>query len=209
MASALIHIAVAKVLENKLNIKNKKDYYLGSIAPDISKQIGETKEKSHFIYNEKEDIPNLELFTNKYKKFYNNDFELGYYIHLYTDKLWYGNFQNELICGNSIKLLDGTILNEPTGEFCKYVYQDYTNLNIQLIDQYNLDLSLFYEKFEIPKTSFNDIPLEKLNILIDKIGIIIENSTQDKCYIFDMYLVNKFIKETSISLYNELKKYRN
>ena len=50
MASAIIHIAVAKCLENKLHIENKKDYYLGSIAPDISKQIGQTKIKSHFLY---------------------------------------------------------------------------------------------------------------------------------------------------------------
>ena len=48
MASAMIHIAVAKLLENELNIKNKKDYYLGSIAPDISKQIGLEKYISHF-----------------------------------------------------------------------------------------------------------------------------------------------------------------
>ena len=41
MASAIIHLAVAKTLEKYLDIENKKDYYLGSIAPDISKQIGE------------------------------------------------------------------------------------------------------------------------------------------------------------------------
>ena len=29
MASAVIHLAVAKELEKYLNIKNKKDYYLG------------------------------------------------------------------------------------------------------------------------------------------------------------------------------------
>ena len=49
MASAVIHLAVAKELEKSLNIKYKKDYYLGAIAPDLAKQIGETKDKSHFI----------------------------------------------------------------------------------------------------------------------------------------------------------------
>ena len=69
MASAIIHIAIAKCLENKLNIKNKKDYYLGSIAPDISKQIGQTKQKSHFLYDTKEDVPNINMFIQKYQNF--------------------------------------------------------------------------------------------------------------------------------------------
>ena len=37
MASAVIHLAIAKELEKYLNIENKKDYYLGAIAPDLSK----------------------------------------------------------------------------------------------------------------------------------------------------------------------------
>ena len=38
--------------------ENKKDYYLGAIAPDISKQIGESREKSHFLINTKKEMPN-------------------------------------------------------------------------------------------------------------------------------------------------------
>ena len=75
-------VEIQKELEKEFNIKNKKDYYLGSIAPDIAKQIGETKDKSHFIINTDKDIPNLDIYTTKYKKFKKNDFELGYFIHL-------------------------------------------------------------------------------------------------------------------------------
>lgn len=60
------------------------------------------------------------------------------------------------------------------------IYQDYTSLNIQIIDYYNLELSLFYEDFKKPKSNLDEIPLNKLNILIDKMGIIIENSKQEK-----------------------------
>lgn len=49
MASSVIHLAIAKELEKYFNIKNKYDYYLGSIAPDLSKQIGRTK-KNHTSY---------------------------------------------------------------------------------------------------------------------------------------------------------------
>ena len=207
MASAIIHIAVAKCLENKLNIENKKDYYLGAIAPDISKQIGETKIKSHFLYETKESVPNIKYFLDKYPNFKKNSFELGYFIHLYTDKLWFDGFIDKLTCSNSIKLLDGTIISTSEKELSRLIYSDYTNLNIKLIDEYNLDLSLFYEEFQIPKTNFDDIPIEKLNILIDQMGIIIENSKEEKAYSFDIYSVKKFIEDSTNKILEELNKY--
>ena len=62
MASSLIHLAVAKKVGEKVKIKNTKDYYLGAIAPDISRQIGQSKTESHFIINTKQDIPNIKIF---------------------------------------------------------------------------------------------------------------------------------------------------
>ena len=46
MASAIIHLAIAKKVKERVKVKREKDYFLGAIAPDISKQVGETKEKS-------------------------------------------------------------------------------------------------------------------------------------------------------------------
>ena len=36
MASAIIHLAVAKKILEKIHVENEYDYYLGSIAPDIA-----------------------------------------------------------------------------------------------------------------------------------------------------------------------------
>lgn len=110
MASAIIHLAVAKTLEQYLNIENPRDYYLGSIAPDIAKQIDESKQRSHFLINSRDDIPNIELFTSKYPNFKENSFDLGYFIHLYTDKIWFSRFTSQIYSGNYIKLLDGTVI---------------------------------------------------------------------------------------------------
>ena len=197
MASAIIHLAVAKTLEKDLNIENKKDYYLGSIAPDISKQIGETKHKSHFLENTKDNVPNIDLFKQKYSNYKNNSFDLGYFIHLYTDKIWFEKFIPKIVSGEYLKFLDGTIIKTTEEEITKIIYQDYTNLNIKLLDEYKMDLSLFYEEFIPPKTSIDEIPIEKLNILIDKMGIIIENSTPNKPYTFDTFLILQFIDEVS------------
>ena len=130
MASALIHLAVAKTLEKYLSIENPKDYYLGTIAPDISKQIGETKTKSHFIINTPEDIPNINTFIKKYPNFKYNSFDLGYFIHLYTDKIWFSKFMTNIVAGNYLKLLDGTIIKTTPEQMQDVIYQDYTNLNV-------------------------------------------------------------------------------
>ena len=196
MASAMIHLAVAKTLEKHFDIKNPRDYYLGSIAPDISKQLGDNKQRSHFLFNTRDDTPNMELFKEKYPNFKDNSFDLGYYIHLYTDRLWFAHFLPLITSGNYIKLLDGTVIFSAPHEMQGLLYQDYTNLNHQLIDEYNLDLSLFYEDFIKPQTSIEEIPVDKLNVLIDKMGIIIANSTEEKPYAFDLYKVLEFIDLT-------------
>lgn len=207
MASAVIHLAVAKELLPYLEVANVNEYYLGSIAPDIAKLVGETKQKSHFLYNEKEDVPNIKMFTNKYKNFKKNSFDLGYYIHLFTDKIWFDKFLRNLVQNSSVKLLDGTIIECSKEQFVNLIYSDYTNLNIELIDEYNIDLSLFYEEFQIPNTKIEEIPKDKLYILINEMGIIIENFRQEKEYILDIFLIENFISEVKEKILNELKNY--
>lgn len=204
MASAVIHLAVAKELEKYLKIENKKDYNLGAIAPDIAQQLKIEKTKSHFIYNTKSDIPNIKLFKEKYKNFMSNSFELGYFTHLYTDKLWFDGFIDSLTYSNSIKLLDGTIIHVPQKEIKELIYNDYTNLNTIIIDKYNIDLSLFYEEYQKPNTSIEEVPIDKLNILIDKMGVIIENSKLEKSYIFDITLIDNFINTCVEKIIKEL-----
>ena len=63
MASALIHLAVAKNLLKDLKVENEKDYLLGSIAPDLAKQIGTSRIDSHFLIHTKEDVPNIIIIT--------------------------------------------------------------------------------------------------------------------------------------------------
>ena len=47
MASSVIHMCVAKRINEKLKM-NQNMILLGSIAPDISKHLGETKTKPEF-----------------------------------------------------------------------------------------------------------------------------------------------------------------
>lgn len=195
MASAIIHICVAKKVNEYLKFR-EKELFLGAIAPDISKQINQSKVKSHFL-SEIDDVPDIDLFMHKYKNKIKTPFDYGYLIHLYTDKIWYSN-------------VDKYFLDEVDKDFTKteeykkfvdsvrnLIYGDYTNMNIRLIDKYNLDLTLFYEEFEIPETCIKEIPIKKLNILIDQMSIIIANSHNRRNRVFDNSRVNKFIDDSS------------
>ena len=192
MASAVIHIAVAKEINKDLKM-NEKELFLGTIAPDISKQLGESKVKSHFLPNDKTDLPILDKFLDKYKNNLNNPFIMGYYIHLFTDYLWFKYFIPEITNSSDyIKVLSGNKIKCTKEEIEKLIYNDYTNLNISLIEEYNLDLSLFYEDIEIPNIKFDEIPLDKLQIIVDQMGIIIENSKKEYTYSFNIDNVKQF-----------------
>ncbi len=205
MASTIIHLAVAKKLLDYIKVENTKDYYLGSIAPDVAKQVGTSRKESHFLFNTKKDIPNIEIFKKRYPMFPYNSFNLGYYIHLYTDKIWIEAFLPTIINKNLITLKDGSKIKATEKEMLEMLYSDYTNLNIKIIDKYNLDLSLFYEDFVMPKTSIKEIPVDKLDILINKMSLLIEDSKEEKTYTLDIDRIVDFIEKTTQLIINDLK----
>lgn len=98
-----------------------------------------------------------------------------------------------------ITKLDGTVVKCSGNMLSLYVYNDYTNLNIKLIDRYNMDLKIFYN--QLPKLSniIEEIPMDKMELLLSQMGIIIENSKEEKDYIFNIENVEKFIA-TSVKL---------
>ena len=191
MASSMIHIAVAHELNKKL-MRDEQKLLIGTIAPDISKLIGKTKKDSHFL-NEEENIPDLYKFLTKYKNNLSDDFVMGYYIHLLTDYFWFKYFIPEIYENNLIKKLDGTVVNCKGNMAIMYMYNDYTNLNIQVIDEYKLDLKIFYN--EIPKIDYiiDEIPMDKISIIINKVEKIIEESKERKELVFNIDNIKKFI----------------
>ena len=87
----------------------------------------------------------------------------------------------------------------------KLIYNDYTNINVDVIDRYNLDLSIFYEPLPNFKNIIKEIPMDRLKVIIDKASIIIENSKKNKSYIFDINEIERFISFSSNTILNDLK----
>ena len=203
MASSVIHICVANEI-NKVLKRDDRKLLIGTIAPDISKLIGESKYYSHFLDDIDNNIPNLAKFLNKYKCYLYDDFVLGYYIHLYTDYLWFKYFIKKVIKGNYIKELDGTLVKYTKKSFLYYVYNDYSNLNIQLINKYNFPLKIFYEEIPDIKNIINEIPMDKLNLIVDKVGVLIEDASNGKKYLFDIDDIVNFIDDCKVIILKEL-----
>ena len=193
MASAVIHLCVAKEVNKYLKM-DEKEILLGSIAPDISKIVGETKEISHFLdHTNEDDIPNIDRFLAKYRKDLNKPFEMGYFIHLLTDKYWFRDYIYQYIDrytrDTNKRKITYTALKD-------IIYNDYTNINIDLIDKYGLGLDLFSNEWDLPESSITEIPMDQLDLLIEKMGQIIASSTEEKTFIFDTKDIEIFIENT-------------
>lgn len=193
MASAIIHLCVAKEVNKYLKM-DENSILLGSIAPDIAKQIGQTKEISHFLdYTNEDDIPNIDRFLRKYRDSLDNPFNMGYFIHLLTDKYWFRDYVYQYIerytKESTKKKITYTAIKD-------VIYNDYTNINIDLIDKYTLPLDLFYSEFTIPSTNITEIPVDKLDILIEKMGMIIAESKEEKTFMFDTTDIEIFISNS-------------
>lgn len=195
MASSVIHMCVAKKINETLKIKDENMLLLGSIAPDISKHLGESKTRSHF-FDDNENV-DMNRFLEKYKKKLNHPFMLGYYIHLYTDYLWEKYFLSDIVQNGAIKLLNGEKVPENQETYKQLIYSDYTNLNIILLDEYQLDLSLFYNEAIVPNIEMDEIPVDRLYKLLDYTGVIIANTKKEKAYTFSLENIKPFIETSS------------
>ena len=204
MASVVMHLAIAKLVNEKLGM-NERELFLGTIAPDLSKKIWNKKYKYNFYKNTRSNIPDLEKFIKKYRRSMKKPFEMGYYIHLYVDKLWQEVVASDLFNTDSITLLNGSVITVKESDAKKLLYSDFSNINVDLIGRYEIDLSLFYLEPVIPKTKIDEIPIKKLNLIIQKMGTIIKNSEKARTVVLDQKNVHKFIESSADEIIDNLK----
>lgn len=87
----------------------------------------------------------------------------------------------------------------------RLLYNDYTNLNVDLIDEYDLDLSVFYDEYTYPESKITEIPIEDLNLLVDKMSAIIENSKKGTEYLLEINSIKAFIEDATKYCLEELR----
>ena len=101
MASRIMHYAIANILTKKIDIKDYNLFVFGALAPDMSRHDDGSYDIAHVgRINELKGIKGIDWikFYKKYKdKILNDDFFLGYYVHLIVDAYWLKHIQNKFI----------------------------------------------------------------------------------------------------------------
>ena len=134
----MIHICVAKKVNEYLKMPDKM-LFLGTLAPDLSKELNDSRKKSHFY---EQNSVNLEKFVDKYKYKLWDPYVMGYFVHLFTDKIWEETFVPKFVNNADIKLQHGGMSLSSLDVVSKLIYEDCTNLGTILIDKYEPKLSL-------------------------------------------------------------------
>lgn len=191
MPSILVHLAVGKKVNEKL-CKKEEEFLTGCIAPDLARPLGIKRSVTHF-QNDDGDYE-LDRFINKYINYMNNDYVLGYYVHLYTDYLWYRYFTTQFMDEKYITKKDGTKVryfaeNIPS----LYMYHDYSNVSFDVINEYGLDLEFLHKNEYYSNSFIEEVPYDKINILIDETIKILNQKTYLDSFLFDFEDLKQFI----------------
>lgn len=212
MASAIIHMAVAKKVNEVLNIKPENHLLLGSIAPDIAKMVGSKRYISHFINESDKDItnvPNIDNFLNKYKEYLVHPYELGYYIHLLTDVLWFKEYLPNIADDQELIIYkDGVPIKYDEDEYMRILYNDYTKMNVEVVDYYGMDFSLFYEKFDYPVNHIEEVDEKYFDDVIKKFGDL-SSGEANASYVMDIKRIVHFIEYATVYCLDEIDKLKN
>ena len=59
-----------------------------------------------------------------------------------------------------------------------------------------LPLDIFSNEWELPTSSITEIPMDKLDILINQMSIIIKDSKEEKTFMFDTSDIETFIENS-------------
>lgn len=191
VASLLIHLAVGKKVNEKL-CKKEESFLTRCIAPDLAKLIGLKRSVSHF--QDQDGNYDLKKFMDKYYDYMSNDYVLGYYVHLYTDYLWYRYFASEIMDDNYITKLDGTKIKYVNDNMARlYLYNDYSNMSFDIINEYGLDLEFFHKNEYYSNNIIEEIPYDKISILIDATVDILNQKTYKSNFMFNFDQIKQFI----------------
>lgn len=150
MASRMMHYAISINLAKELNIKDFNSFAIGNLAPDMIGEKHLDYLKSHFINTCEQGCSNAinwVKFIEKYgHKSIDNDFTLGYFVHLISDAYWSDFIQSKYLSEYPAEIQADNL---------EQSYRDMKKCNIPLIQYYAMEYAL--AKVEIPKIEEIDL----------------------------------------------------
>lgn len=167
MACATIHLAIAKTYLNKHKNLNYEKFIAGTLFPDADKDNDKThytnKNRGSDNVSHVRSKVNLYAFLNEHNNL--DDFELGWFLHLVTDYLFFEEcFTEEYLLSVSYE------------DFCKDLYFAYNHLNLYLSEKYHIIESDYkeYPSEYYPGSPYENciLPKEMIDSFINKVASI-------------------------------------
>lgn len=190
MPNIMIHEEVGHYLSNKIN-KNSYNYYLGLLAPDSPNTYGFGKKEDRWLAHQRrkdydEWRKSLKDFYQVEKTNYDEDFLLGYYIHILTDIVYddflYLRVREEILKDNHTLEESHDIMRN---DMDKYYFKEIENIK-EILNSDNTT----YEINGISKELMSEWKDKTLN----------ELTTENK----SIYLTDEIINELNELVYKEL-----
>ena len=191
MPNVKIHERVGNYIGKKIG-KNSYDYYLGLLAPDSPNVDGfAPKEERWMAHQRRKDYDEwreeITKFYDMEKKYYPEDFLLGYYIHVITD-IVYDDFFYIPIRAEIVKEI-------PLEKSHEAMRKDMDNY-------YDTDLDTIKEILKSKNDSYDILNISKKELLRWKDKEINSWKSTDKC----KYLTEEILKELDEKVYDEISK---
>ncbi|MDR6723612.1 hypothetical protein J2W91_002074 [Paenibacillus amylolyticus] len=183
MGSRIMHLIIGYKIAERLCIKDRTSFLLGSVAPDAV----QTKDESHFFKGEHQNYSryiDYHGFLDKYKSQSNIYYILGYFTHLIADDQWLKGFlmpwlknrmeaNTELhsLYHNDFRLLNGKLLEHYgfTDDMREALYASPTVIDLQEVKSNDVkefvpyvlsDMDYDKEVIDEPLSVFNFIQIE-------------------------------------------------
>jgi hypothetical protein len=193
MGSRLMHLIIGEVVASSINvIKNKRDFLMGSIAPDAAYSF-ERKVITHYFEGDVDKGTrqvNYQRYIDTYLSDIKDDYSLGYLTHLISDNVWmeYIYYPNEFKQKQDL---------DPT--FLQRWHSDFRKMNTKLLCHYNMgNLKDWLEIDTLPR-EIEEITPDDLQKFIDEMYGDFEIIEQNKYCELEVYNFDEIIEYINLS----------
>lgn len=222
MPGYIIHLTEAKMIGEILQKQKARDYsqewekafFYGALLPDAVKKA--KKGISHFWRKNAEDqiaiVPDIDNFLNKYTVTEKDSLSLGYLAHLHLDKVFWQEYIRENVSfldidrcrtesAGSLKYVfvnKKKIYITPKDFFSeKYLYGDYTKLNIPLIRKYALKIPVFDKEYTNVIEEADNLEMENLLQKLNQY-LLKQKHNDHELKVFQQENLEQFLRNTAV-----------
>lgn len=183
MAQRMIHYLFGELLSERINVKDKNRFLLGSVLPDAYIE-GHERGITHFICNSDQQVYfDFEQFRKQFKELIRVDaLYMGYYMHLVEDAFYRKFIQDNqlkrpccqaeiILLHNDYHLLNSYIVKKYTISNTIVKPKDFDEESIGTLAKYDVDKlikDMEHDFIEEPKGNSNFITENLLDEFVDK-----------------------------------------